>query len=82
MIFLKFVVCVLLWLLVVVAASCCYSCNTAIPFDICWSVSLLGVMMGGSDLQAMVDFCSEEGNGGIIDEAYEFFHEVGTCTLP
>ena len=32
--------------------------------------------MGGADLQAMVDFCSEDGNGGIIDEAYEFFHEV------
>ena len=35
-----------------------------------------GVMLRGQELQDMVNFCSEEGNGGIIDEAYEFFHEV------
>ena len=33
-------------------------------------------MMGGSALQDMVNFCSEPGHGGIIDEAYEFFHDV------
>mmetsp|Transcript_20611 Transcript_20611/g.34678 ORF Transcript_20611/g.34678 Transcript_20611/m.34678 type:complete len:238 (+) Transcript_20611:85-798(+) len=35
-----------------------------------------GVMMGGAALQDLVDFCSEDGHGGIIDEAYEFFHDV------
>lgn len=34
-----------------------------------------GVMTSGSDLQDFVNFCSEDGNGGIIDEAYEFFCE-------
>ncbi len=38
-------------------------------------------MTGGDDLRSLVDFCSEAGNGGIIDEAYEFFHEVSTVNL-
>jgi aminotransferase len=34
-----------------------------------------GVTWTGSDLEALVDFCSQAENGGLIDEAYEFFHE-------
>ena len=32
-----------------------------------------GVNWYGDDLKNLVDFCSQEGRGGIIDEAYEFF---------
>ncbi len=32
-----------------------------------------GVTWSGDQLQSLVDFCSEENRGGIIDEAYEFF---------
>jgi aspartate/methionine/tyrosine aminotransferase len=34
-----------------------------------------GVTWTGSELRALVDFCSQDGHGGLIDEAYEFFHE-------
>jgi len=33
-----------------------------------------GVTWAGDTLEALVKFCSSEGQGGIIDEAYEFFH--------
>lgn len=33
-----------------------------------------GVTWTGDELGSLVDFCSQNGNGGIIDEAYEFFH--------
>lgn len=32
-----------------------------------------GVNWAGEDLKNLVGFCSQEGRGGIIDEAYEFF---------
>ncbi len=32
-----------------------------------------GVTWRGDELRALVDFCSEEGRGGLFDEAYEFF---------
>jgi aminotransferase len=34
-----------------------------------------GVMWGEDQLPAMVEFCQKEGAGGLIDEAYEFFHQ-------
>lgn len=34
-----------------------------------------GVTWTGDRLREMVEFCSREGHGGLIDEAYEFFHE-------
>jgi aminotransferase len=33
-----------------------------------------GVTWTGEALESLVTFCSAEGQGGIIDEAYEFFH--------
>jgi aspartate/methionine/tyrosine aminotransferase len=33
-----------------------------------------GVATTGDSLQALVDFCSGNGRGGLFDEAYEFFH--------
>ena len=33
-----------------------------------------GVTWTGEALESLVKFCSAEGRGGIIDEAYEFFH--------
>ena len=32
-----------------------------------------GVTWRGDELEAMVEFCREEGRGGLFDEAYEFF---------
>lgn len=34
-----------------------------------------GVTWTGDELKALVSLCSQEGWGGLIDEAYEFFHE-------
>ncbi len=34
-----------------------------------------GVAWSGDDLKQLVDFCSADDCGGIIDEAYEFFHD-------
>lgn len=34
-----------------------------------------GVTWTGDELEALVRFCEEDGHGGLIDEAYEFFHE-------
>jgi len=34
-----------------------------------------GITWTGDKLRDMVDFCSQEGSGGLFDEAYEFFHE-------
>lgn len=33
-----------------------------------------GVTWTGSELEALVELCSQPGRGGLIDEAYEFFH--------
>ncbi len=33
-----------------------------------------GVTWSGNQLQELVQFCSQSGNGGLFDEAYEFFH--------
>lgn len=33
-----------------------------------------GVTWTGEELKGLVDFCSSDGNGGLVDEAYEFFH--------
>ncbi|MEH6631674.1 MAG: pyridoxal phosphate-dependent aminotransferase [Halopseudomonas aestusnigri] len=33
-----------------------------------------GVTWTGNQLKSLVEFCSKENQGGIIDEAYEFFH--------
>jgi aminotransferase len=34
-----------------------------------------GVTWTGDELKSLVDLCSQPGWGGLIDEAYEFFHE-------
>ena len=34
-----------------------------------------GVTWSGDQLKSLVEFCSQPENGGLIDEAYEFFHE-------
>lgn len=34
-----------------------------------------GVTWTGDQLKSMVDFCSQDGRGGLFDEAYEFFHD-------
>lgn len=34
-----------------------------------------GVTWTDDKLKSLVDFCSQDGHGGIIDEAYEFFHQ-------
>ncbi len=34
-----------------------------------------GISWSGDDLKQLVDFCSTDDCGGIIDEAYEFFHD-------
>ncbi|HRF60823.1 MAG TPA: pyridoxal phosphate-dependent aminotransferase [Fimbriimonadaceae bacterium] len=34
-----------------------------------------GVTWTGDQLKGLVEWCSEPGRGGLIDEAYEFFHE-------
>lgn len=34
-----------------------------------------GVTWTGEQLRSLVELCSEPGRGGLIDEAYEFFHE-------
>jgi len=34
-----------------------------------------GVTWTGDELESLVRFCEEPGKGGLIDEAYEFFHE-------
>jgi aminotransferase len=33
-----------------------------------------GVTLTGEKLKSMVEFCAQEGRGGLFDEAYEFFH--------
>ena len=35
-----------------------------------------GVTWTGDELRRLVDFCSQDGHGGLIDEAYEFFHHA------
>lgn len=34
-----------------------------------------GVTWTGDQLKSLVDFCGNDGRGGLIDEAYEFFHK-------
>lgn len=34
-----------------------------------------GVMWSGDHLKQMVEYCSQDGHGGLFDEAYEFFHD-------
>lgn len=34
-----------------------------------------GVTWTGDQLRSLVELCSQEGRGGLIDEAYEFFHQ-------
>ena len=34
-----------------------------------------GITWSGDKLRDLVEFCSQEGSGGLFDEAYEFFHE-------
>ncbi len=33
-----------------------------------------GVTWAGDQLKSLVDFCSQDGHAGLIDEAYEYFH--------
>lgn len=40
-----------------------------------------GVTWVGDKLKALVDFCCLPGNGGLFDEAYEFFHDTPDCAL-
>jgi len=34
-----------------------------------------GITWSGDRLRDLVEFCSQEGSGGLFDEAYEYFHE-------
>jgi aminotransferase len=40
-----------------------------------------GVMWSGDRLKQMVEYCSQDGHGGLFDEAYEFFHDPAESAL-
>ncbi len=40
-----------------------------------------GITWTGETLRELVDFCNHDGHGGLIDEAYEFFHAPPSSAL-